>query len=525
MKSLSLQKKFMLIVGGSIAVMLSIAATILVNIVADNTRERVQQDVSALVAREANEVEGFFNKYGGVAETFLSSPFLKTFFYEHTQRGGEDGRVKNSAKIYQLFTNISHDDPVIKSAFFGSALTGEYFYEEGRVGVDTSGPNAGNPDYGYFTTKRPWFNAAVDAGQLYVTPPAVDSQDGSISAVVQKPVYEKGRLIGVGGVDILISTIGKVIDSIRYQGQGTAFLLDENQNIVYFPKQGKELPLSSSLANFDTLFDETSAFSTLAGKISTASDGMVEVTWKGKEYVAFFRHANLTSPHMDWSLGILIPASIIDGPIEGAITTAIIIALIIIVLIALITFIASAKITTPLVNMRYAMAEIARGEGDLTKRLTVHSNDEIGALFGDNEDNVLYPFGSDSIRYVGDVWKIENNEKVDSEYLMFDEFYGNKQSIITYTLKKVKKKRGDLIAYITVENALELSGIGRREDRTIEFTQTVLFTGNLKYNITKGITSSCKMSGAINGKGRDLDDDSEKNFYMSMDLKIKNKLK
>lgn len=380
MKSLSLQKKFMLIVGGSIAVMLSIAATILVNIVADNTRERVQQDVSALVAREANEVEGFFNKYGGVAETFLSSPFLKTFFYEHTQRGGEDGRVKNSAKIYQLFTNISHDDPVIKSAFFGSALTGEYFYEEGRVGVDTSGPNAGNPDYGYFTTKRPWFNAAVDAGQLYVTPPAVDSQDGSISAVVQKPVYEKGRLIGVGGVDILISTIGKVIDSIRYQGQGTAFLLDENQNIVYFPKQGKELPLSSSLANFDTLFDETSAFSTLAGKISTASDGMVEVTWKGKEYVAFFRHANLTSPHMDWSLGILIPASIIDGPIEGAITTAIIIALIIIILIALITFIASAKITTPLVNMRYAMAEIARGEGDLTKRLTVHSNDEIGAL-------------------------------------------------------------------------------------------------------------------------------------------------
>ena len=155
MKSLSLQKKFMLIVGGSIAVMLSIAATILVNIVADNTRERVQQDVSALVAREANEVEGFFNKYGGVAETFLSSPFLKTFFYEHTQRGGEDGRVKNSAKIYQLFTNISHDDPVIKSAFFGSALTGEYFYEEGRVGVDTSGPNAGNPDYGILQKGRP----------------------------------------------------------------------------------------------------------------------------------------------------------------------------------------------------------------------------------------------------------------------------------------------------------------------------------------------------------------------------------
>ena len=157
--------------------------------------------------------------------------------------------------------------------------------------------------------------------------------------------------------------------------------------------------------------------------------------------------------------------------------------------------------------------------------LEMQQNDEVGALFGDNEDNVLYPFGSDSIRYVGDVWKIENNEKVDSEYLMFDEFDGNKQSTITYIFKKVKEKRGDTIAYITVENAFELSGIGRREDTMIEFTQTVLFTGNLKYNITKGITSSCKMSGAINGKGRDLDDDSEKNFYMSMDMKLKNKLK
>ena len=157
--------------------------------------------------------------------------------------------------------------------------------------------------------------------------------------------------------------------------------------------------------------------------------------------------------------------------------------------------------------------------------LEVQQNDEVGALFGDNEENVLYPFGSDSIRYVGDVWKIENNVEVDSEYLMFDEFDGNKQSTITYTFKKVKEKRGDMIAYITVENAFELSGIGRTEDKTIEFTQTVLFTGKLKYNITKGITSSCKMSGAINGKGRDLDDDSEKNFYMSMDMKLKNKLK
>jgi methyl-accepting chemotaxis protein len=380
MKSISLQKKFMLIVGGSIAFMLLITALFLVNTVADNTRLRVEKEVKALVAREANDVKGFFATYGGVAKAFLSSPFLKDFFAEHTARGASEAQMNDATRIYTLFENVSSEDPVIKSAFFGSALTGEYFYEEGRVGVDTDGPNAGNPNEGYFATKRPWFTTAVSQGKLYVTPPAVDSQDGSVSAVVQTPVYQNGKLLGVGGVDILISTVGKVVDTIRYENQGTAFLLDENQNIVYFPKQSVELPLSSAISNFDNAFNDTQGFNKLSSAISANSSGIIPVVWKGEEYVAVFEHAALDTPQMNWSLGILIPASIINTPINTAITTATVVAFVIIGLIALITYIASAKVTKPLAEMRSAMAEIARGDGDLTKRLEVKSNDEIGAL-------------------------------------------------------------------------------------------------------------------------------------------------
>lgn len=380
MKSISLQKKFMLIVGGSIALMLLITAFFLVNTVADNTRSRVEKELKSLVAREANDVEGFFATYGGVARAFLSSPFLQDFFTRHNTRGAPESQLTQSKDIYATFEGISSQDPIIKSAFFGSAKTGEYFYEEGRVGVDTSGPDAGNPNAGYFATKRPWFTTAVEKGKLYVTPPAVDSQDGSVSAVVQTPIYKNGALLGVGGVDILISTVGKVIDAIRYEEQGTAFLLDENQNIVYFPKQSKALPLSSSIRNFDSVFDSTEGFGKLASNIAANESGIVHVTWKGEDYVAVFEHAQLINPQMNWSLGILIPASIIDSPINNAITTAIIVAFVIIGLIALITYFASAKVTQPLVEMRNAMAEIAHGDGDLTKRLEVKSNDEIGAL-------------------------------------------------------------------------------------------------------------------------------------------------
>ena len=380
MKSISLQKKFMLIVGGSIALMLLVTALFLVNTVADNTRTRVEKEVKALVAREANDVEGFFATYGGVARAFLSSPFLRDFFEQHTQRGASEAQLADVKTIYTLFENVSNDDPVIKSAFFGSALTGEYFYEEGRVGVDTSGPSAGDPNAGYFATKRPWFTTAVNRGELYVTPPAVDSQDGSVSAVVQTPVYKGGQLLGVGGVDILISTVGKVIDAIRYEKQGTAFLLDENQNIVYFPKQSVDLPLSSPISDFDRVFKDSTGFKTLSSSIQNNQSGIVHLTWKGEDYVAVFEHAKLDVPQMNWALGILIPASIVNDPINSAITTAIIVAALIIALIAIITYIASAKITQPLVEMRNAMSEIANGDGDLTKRLEVKSKDEIGAL-------------------------------------------------------------------------------------------------------------------------------------------------
>jgi len=380
MKSMSLQKKFMLIVGGSIAVMLFLTAVVAVNYIGDKARQTIEQELESLVDHEAQSVEGFFHVYGGVARGFLSSPFLLDFFEQHTSRGAPESAIADSQKVYQLFRNISEPDPIVKSAFFGSANTGEYFYEEGRVGVDTDGADAGDPAKGYFATKRPWFNTAVERGGLYVTPPAVDSQDGSVSAVVQSPIRRDGKLLGVGGVDILISTIGDVIDNIRYEGQGTAFLLDDVENIVYFPKQKESLELSSPIASFDNTFSDSSGFGALANAISRQGTGMVEVTWRGESYMAVFSHAKLDSPAMDWTLGILVPKSLITDPINNAITTAVIVSVVIIALITLITYIVSTRITRPLVEMREAMAEIASGDGDLTKRLAIKSNDEIGAL-------------------------------------------------------------------------------------------------------------------------------------------------
>ncbi len=380
MKSMSLQQKFMLIVGGSMSLVLLIAAVILLNFVSDRARVTIENDVLGLVNQEAQAIEGFFSTYGGVARSFLSNPYFQTFFAEHKARGANESSLPEADKIYKTFQLISSADDNIKSAFFASANTGEYFYEEGRVGVDTDGPDAGDPAKGYFATQRPWFKTAVSYKGLYVTPPAVDSQDGSISAVVQSPIYRNGQLLGVGGVDILISTIAGVLDDIRYEGQGVAFLVDEDQNVVYFPTTSDTLDISSPLASFDNAFSDSEGFAALANAIANNNEGTVDVRWQGKDYYATFKGAKLTNPSMKWTLGFILPQSVIAEPIQDAILVASILALIIIGILVTITYMASSRVTRPILEMKVAMADIASGEGDLTKRLAIKSHDEVGQL-------------------------------------------------------------------------------------------------------------------------------------------------
>ena len=69
------------------------------------------------------------------------------------------------------------------------------------------------------------------------------------------------------------------------------------------------------------------------------------------------------------------------------------------------------------------------------------ASDEIGSMFQGDDSNILYPFGPDSVRYVGDVWKIEAEGDHTGKIFTFEEFEGTKKSTITYNFKKIKEKR------------------------------------------------------------------------------------
>ena len=171
------------------------------------------------------------------------------------------------------------------------------------------------------------------------------------------------------------------------------------------------------------------------------------------------------------------------------------------------------------------MTNVVGNDEASTQMMEMVESDEIGSMFQGEENNILYPFGPDSIRYVGDIWTIEEEGEQTGKTFSFEKFEGTKQSKITYTFKKIKEKRGSKIAYIKLDNNVEIVGVGDSDDKSIELTMSTAIKGDIKFNITTGIMESCKMSMSMTTTGRDLEDDSIKKMFMSMSAKVKQKLK
>ena len=84
---------------------------------------------------------------------------------------------------------------------------------------------------------------------------------------------------------------------------------------------------------------------------------------------------------------------------------------------------------------------------------------------------------------------------------------------------------GNKRAYIKLENITELSGVGSNRGKSVDMTITSVIDGKIKFNLTTGLTESCKMSMSIAGSGRDLEDDDVKEFFMGLNAKLKQKFK
>jgi methyl-accepting chemotaxis protein len=365
---INIQRKIVLPILCTVTLLLGVFAALTVNYIRNLTRNKVESEALGLVQLNAAQITDFFKECSRIPWTFFQSPFILEWFSQYDQFRAPLENDRDYEKITDYFNRIRNNDPLIKAIFLATDNTQEYFDHEGRYEAE-----------GYYVKDRPWWKEAMEQNRLYCGLPASDHQDGTVSSTLQMPVYlENGRFLGIGGVDILITTVGEIVSKIKYQDRGDAFLVDENGGIIYFPDVGIELPLSQEIATFDSLLSDVKGFQNLSGDMQERREGLSDVIWKDRDYIALYAPVRASIPYVDWTLGLLVPKDVIVGTIRRVTVISVFAVVVAIACISALMSLIMSSLTRPLNILAHRLDEIANQSSDLTRELPVESNDAIG---------------------------------------------------------------------------------------------------------------------------------------------------
>ena len=194
------------------------------------------------------------------------------------------------------------------------------------------------PD-GYVGTARPWYKEAAAANKAVVTAPYVDATTGKLTITFAEPISESGTLTAIVGTDMHLDSVTRKVNGIRATNKSFAFLLDDAGNILAYANAELVLKPATAIAPALT----TSLMAGLA-----QSGGHTEVDVSGATQLVYAARVEGTP----WMLGIAVDKADAQASLRELLQLEVLIAL----------------------------ADIASGEGDLTRRMDATGKDELAQI-------------------------------------------------------------------------------------------------------------------------------------------------
>jgi len=251
---------------------------------------------------------------------------------------------------FKIFKSVVAANPDYKNVYFALAETGKFSIE----------PKVDLPE-GYDPRGRPWYSIAEDKNPV-VSAPYVDAASNTMTITISMAVINKGKRIGVVGVDLNLGSLAKSVNEIKIGKTGYLFVLYKDGTLLTHPDPkmiGQNL--SDKLHFIKTMIEK--------------KNGRLEYDFKGPKFGVV-----RTIEKYGWTIGGGTYYSEIRETLDGLKNLSLTIFVITLVIVLLGIYFVVQGMTKPLKIMLDNMTDIAEGEGDLTKRLDVKSKDEVGLL-------------------------------------------------------------------------------------------------------------------------------------------------
>lgn len=242
----------------------------------------------------------------------------------------------------------------------------DIFYGTTEGAMYRSHPERNRADYDPRT--RPWYKDAASAGKQIITTAYSDAITGALLVTIAEPVRLQGRMSGVVGADVLIDQlIDDVISMDAGKGAQTMLIDGQDGSLLAHPDKSLLLkPVTTLSSALDIRTIER-----------VANQGeLIALNLNGIKKYFFFAAV----PDTPWYFAIQMDSNIEYAAhselITGLMITALLITLVVVVIVSwLVSF-----LFRDLGRVSKALEEIASGDADLTQRLELRSDDEVGQL-------------------------------------------------------------------------------------------------------------------------------------------------
>ncbi|MHA3886971.1 methyl-accepting chemotaxis protein [Stutzerimonas degradans] len=213
---------------------------------------------------------------------------------------------------------------------------------------------------------RPWYKDALAAGGSTLTEPYVDAASGQLILTIATPAKSGAQTLGVVGGDLELKALVEIINALDFNGMGYAFLVSGDGKVLVHPNQQMVMKTLRDVYPQNT---------------PSLDSRYVEAELNGSPRVLGFSPVK-GLPSVKWYVGISLDRDKAYASLSSFRTTALIATVAAVAFILLLLGLLIRVLMRPLTDMGRAMGNIAEGEGDLTRRLDVQSNDEFGELAG-----------------------------------------------------------------------------------------------------------------------------------------------
>ncbi len=295
--------------------------------------------------------------------------------------------------VIQALGNKAGADPL--NALQQAQVSGRFqltYFGESSGKMNDSDPSI-NRD-GYDPRSRGWYQEAMSKGGLIVTKPYLDVAYNIMVVTLAQPVAG-----GVVGGDLSIASLVEDVTKMQLPADGFAIMMHKDGTIIAYKDAAKAMKPASEIDNdlTNALIEQSKSSKDLVPAYFD-SEGRDKLLWAAD------------IPDTDWELVLVLDKAALEAPLSSLLMTQLGMALLVLVgSILAISWLVS-MLLGPLTKVSQALARIADGNGDLTQRIKIDANDEVGQLA-----NSFNRFVGSQHQLIGNIRQLANELNADAE--------------------------------------------------------------------------------------------------------------